>query len=63
MLEIDKHADSSKIVKYLVGNCADELDKESSKRKISYEEALQFMKKHDFSHYVETSSKTGRNVD
>ena len=26
MKEIDNHADSSKIIKYLVGNCADEVD-------------------------------------
>ena len=40
MNEIDRHADSSKIIKYLVGNCADQVEDEPSLRKVSHQEAI-----------------------
>ena len=50
--EIDKHADSTRMVKYLVGNCADlmcdsddeEEKKDRQERKVTRDEALRFMK-------------------
>lgn len=46
------------IVIYLIGNFADMDDQ----REVSYEEALQFARDENFSHYIETSAKTGENV-
>ena len=49
------------MVKYLVANCADLKGKNGS-RNVNKNEIIDFMKKYDFSHYMETSSKTGDNV-
>ena len=46
-------------MRYLVGNFADLQDE----RVVSTEEALKFMKENDFSHYLETSAKSGQNVN
>ena len=46
-------------MRYLVGNFADLQDE----RVVSTEEALKYMKDNDFSHYLETSAKSGQNVN
>lgn len=46
------------IVIYLIGNFADMDDQ----REVPHEEALQFARDQQFSHYIETSAKTGENV-
>lgn len=47
------------IIIYLVGNVADAPDEE---RQVTAEEALEFAREEKFSHFVETSAKTGLNV-
>ena len=44
-----------------MGNCADL--KEDGQVKVNKREIIDFMKEYDFSHYMETSSKTGNNVE
>ena len=46
---------SARVVIYLIGNLAD-LEEE---REVPFEEALEFARNEQFSHYVETSAKTG----
>jgi len=55
--EIRDHTSPS-IVIYLIGNFS---DMEES-REVSHEEALEFARAQQFSHYIETSAKTGENV-
>ena len=50
---------SSNLVRYLVGNFADLPDE----RQVSTEESLAFMRNNGFSHYLETSAKSGQNVN
>ena len=57
MREVRDHTSESIII-YLVGNFADMQDE----REVSYEEALNFAREENFGHYVETSAKTGQNV-
>ena len=49
----------SGLVRYLVGNFADLPDE----RVVSTEEATAFMRQNGFSHYLETSAKSGQNVN
>ena len=49
---------SDSIIIYLVGNFADMHEE----REVSYEEALSFAREQNFGHYLETSAKTGQNV-
>ena len=67
------------MVKYLVGNCADLNSKEEERdktdvysndsedavpeRSVTKAEALACMREHGFSQYIETSAKTGENVE
>ena len=44
---------------YLIGNFSDE----EENRQIPYEEALEFARNEQFAHYIETSAKTGENVN
>lgn len=55
--EIRQHTSPS-IVIYLIGNFSD-LDEN---REVPYQEALEFARAQQFSHYIETSAKTGQNV-
>ena len=55
--EIRDHTSPS-IVIYLIGNFSDM----EEQREVPYEEALNFAKDQQFSHYIETSAKTGQNV-
>ena len=50
---------SNNLVRYLVGNFADLPDE----RVVSSEEATAFMREHGFMHYLETSAKSGQNVN
>ena len=76
--EIDRYTDTANMVKYLVGNCADAKDNTNvseevysseseegthGRGNVTRDEALKFMKEHGFSHYMETSAKTGENVE
>ena len=62
MEEIDYSTENEHMVKYLVGNCVDliEDDGMSMAKKI---ETVKFMKDFGFTRYIETSAKTGFNVD
>jgi|Transcript_12034 Ras-related protein Rab-2A len=55
--EVHDHTSESTII-YLVGNFAD-MDNE---REVSHNEALAFAREQGFGNYVETSAKTGQNV-
>ena len=56
--EIREHTSPS-IVIYLIGNFCDMEDS----REVPYEEAFTFARDQQFSHYTETSAKTGENVN
>ena len=55
--EIRDHTSPS-IVIYLIGNFADM----EENREVSFQEAFEFARDQQFSHYIETSAKTGQNV-
>lgn len=56
MANIQQHA-GDKVVKILIGNKADLTD-----RAIAYEQGAAMAKEYGFSHFYETSAKTGQNV-
>ena len=58
LVEVNNNT-SHNLVRYLVGNFADLPDE----RVVTEEEALIFMRDNGFSHYLETSAKSGQNVN
>ena len=58
LVEVNNNTGSN-LVRYLVGNFADLPDE----RMVQTEEALSFMRNNGFSHYLETSAKSGQNVN
>ena len=58
LVEVNNNTEQ-KLIRYLVANFAD-LPEE---RVVSTEEALAFMRENDFSHYLETSARSGQNIN
>lgn len=58
MNEIEQNT-NKKVIRYLVGNMCDL----ESEREVSSEEALKFAKDNGLNHFIETSAKSGTNID